>query len=271
MPTSAARHARALVTTVVWFTFAAAAFAAPPPLAPDAVPPGVWFLVGVDDGPNPWPGAAIQLGIADDGTTVFADAGCTRFMATATRDRTGVALEFASRSDFTCDGERAAANAIVLPVLEGSENVEVVAGRLHVRGAGPLLVYAPSDPPSDPGVPGAPPVVSSDRLDTTRFNPIIDASASHGAHWVRDPLQVAMLFASLPSTGRTAIAREDTHDGAASVVRLWFDEFADDTVDGRWLEVRLEQGDDGAWRVVAGRQASTCVSGDGALVAGRCP
>lgn len=267
----AARHAMVLAALLAASGFAAWVIAAPPPLAPDALPPGVWTLVGVGDGPDPWPGAAVQLGVADDGTTVLVDAGCTRSIATAARDRTGFALELATRSGFACDGDRAAADAVVLPVLEDLEHVEVIAGRLHVRGAGLVLVYEPDAPPVDAGVPGAPPVASSDRLDPTRFAPILDASAANGAPWVRDPVQVALLFASTPSTGRTAIVREDAPGGGATVVRLWFDALPGGTVRGRWFEVHLAHGDDGTWRIVAGRQASACAGADGSSVAGRCP
>ncbi len=224
-----ARHVAALL---VPFALATSAFAAPPPLAPDALPPGVWNLVGVGSGPNPWPDVAVQLGVADDGTTVFGDAGCTRFAATASRPPTGFVLEITTRSTLDCDDERVSADAVVLPVLEAHEHVEVIAGRLHVQGAGQRLVYAPAAPPSEPGVPGAPPVASSDRLDPSRFAPIVDASASNGAAWVRDPLQVALLFASTASTGRTSIVREDEAGGDATVVRLWFDGLHDDAVTG---------------------------------------
>ena len=88
---------------------------------------------------------------------------------------------------------------------------------------------------------------------------------------MRDPLQVALLFASQPSTGRTVVVRDDAPGGTATIVRLWFDGLSEDAVAGRWFEVDLAQGDDGAWRVVAGRQASACRSEEGALVAGRCP
>lgn len=72
-------------------------------------------------------------------------------------------------------------------------------------------------------MPGAPLVAPSDRLDPARFVPIVDTSASNGSLWVRDLLQVALLFASMPSTGRTAIVREDAPGGGATVVRPWFD------------------------------------------------
>ena len=248
-----------------------AALAAPPPLAPDALPPGVWNLVAVDGGPAPWSDAAVQIGVADDGTTLIGDAGCTRFMATASRTRAGFGLEFATRSDFACDGDRAAADAVVLPALERPEHVEVVAGRVVVEGAGVRLAYAPAAPPLPAGVPGAPPVASSDRLDPSRFAPILAASAANGALWVRDPLQVALLFASMPSTGRTTIVREDVPAGDATVVRLWFDDLPGDAVRGRWFELRLEPNAAGAWQVVAGRQASACAGGSDHLVAGRCP
>lgn len=271
MPIVTAHQAFARTALLVACSLAATAAAAPPPLAPDALPPGVWSLVGVGDGPNPWPGATVQLGVADDGTTVLVDAGCTRSLATAVRARTGVVLEFATRSGFSCDGDRASADAVVMSVLEDLEDAEVIAGRLHVRGGGLRLVYAPAAPPTDPGVGGAPPVASSDRLDPARFAPILDASAANGALWVRDPLQVALLFASQPSTGRTAVVREDAPGGAATVVRLWFAALSDDAVVGRWFEVDLAQGDEGAWRIVAGRRASVCQGVEGALVAGRCP
>lgn len=271
MPTIAARPVRVLAALLAASGFAAWTVAAPPPLAPDALPPGVWSLVGVGDGPNPWPGAVVQLGVADDGTTVLVDAGCTRSIAAAVRDRTGFTLELAARSGFACDGDRAAADAVVLPVLEDLERVEVIAGRLHVRGGGLRLVYAPDAPPVAAGVPGAPPVASSDRLDPARFAPILDASAANGALWVRDPVQVALLFASTPSTGRTAIVRDDAPGGGATTVRLWFDELPGGAVGGRWFELQLARGDDGAWRVVAGRQASACEGAGAALVAGRCP
>ena len=268
MPTAAHRYAVALLAALA---LATTALAAPPPLAPDALPPGVWNLVAVDGGPHPWSGAAVQIGVADDGTTLIGDAGCTRFMATASRTRAGFGLEIATRSDFACDGDRAAADAVVLPALERPEHVDVVGGRVVVEGAGVRLEYAPAAPPSDAGVPGAPPVASSDRLDPSRFAPILAASAANGALWVRDPLQVALLFASMPSTGRTAVVREDVPAGDATVVRLWFDDLPGDAIRGRWFELRLERTGAGAWQVVAGRHASTCAGGDDRLVAGRCP
>ena len=65
------------------------------------------------------------------------------------RERTGFALELATRSGFACDGDRAAADAVVLPVLEDLEHIEVIAGRLHVRGGGLRLVYVPDAPPTE--------------------------------------------------------------------------------------------------------------------------
>jgi heat shock protein HslJ len=266
MPKLVARPAMVLAVLMT-----ALSFAAPPPLASDVLPPGVWTLVAVDGAPSPWPAATVQIGVADDGTTLLVDAGCTRIMATASRTRAGLALEIATRSGFSCDGDRAAADAVVLPALERPERVEVVAGRLIVEGAGARLAYAPEAPPANAGLAGAPPVASSDRLDPSRFAPIVAASAANGALWVRDPLQVALLFASMPSSGRTAVVREDVPAGDATVVRLWFDGLPDDRLRGRWFEVRLARTDDGAWQVVAGRQASACAGGDDELVAGRCP
>lgn len=247
--------------------------AAAPPLAADVAPPGVWNLVRADDATDPWPRVDVQLGVADDGVTVLVDTGCERFMAVASRDRSGVALDRRSSSSLRCEGDRAAAEATVAPVLADLDTIEVLAGRLHVRGAGRVLVYALDALPAPSGVPGTPPVASSDRLDPSRFAAAVDASAANGAHWVRDPLQVALLFVDDASTARTTIVRDELPGDATTVVRFWFGGLRDDAVRARWFEVRLERGPDDAWRVAAARRAALCARGDAAdaLVAGRCP
>ncbi len=262
---------RVAVSTVVLAV--SVVLAAPPPLAADVAPPGVWNLVQVDGASDPWPDVDVQLGVADDGVTVLVDTGCERFMAVATRDRSGVSLDRTSSSRLACDGDHAAAEATVAPVLADLDAIEVLAGRLYVRGAGRVLVFAPDAPPSSSGVPGAPPVASSDRLDPSRFAAAVDASAANGAHWVRDPVQVAQLFVDDASTVRTTIVRDELPGGAATVVRFWFDGLRDDAVRARWFEVRLERGDDDAWRVASARRAALCARGDvtDVLVAGLCP
>jgi hypothetical protein len=151
--------------------------------------------------------------------------------------------------------------------------IDLVAGRLRVRGAGRTLVYEPAWEPEPAGVPGAPRVASSHRLDTTRFAAAVDASAANGARWVRDPVRVALLFVDEPSTVRTTIVREGRPGGAEAVVRVWLDGLGDDATRARWYELRLERAAGGAWYVGSARRAVACSRGarTDALVAGRCP
>jgi heat shock protein HslJ len=247
--------------------------AAPPPLLDDVAPPGVWTLAEVDGAAKPWPDTTVQLGVAGDGATILVDTGCERFMATAVRTRREVTLEHGPGSELSCQGDRAAAEATVAPVLADLEAFDVVAGRLHVQGAGRTLVYEPAWEPDSAGVPGAPRLASSDRLDPSRFEAAVQAASANGASWVRDPVQVALLFVDEPSTGRTAIVREDRPDGPETLVRVWLDGLGDDATRARWYEVRLDRVAHGAWHVASARRAGVCFRGErtGALVAGRCP
>jgi hypothetical protein len=261
--------------TTVWLAAFATAVvqAAPPPTMDDVAPPGVWTLAEVDGAATPWPGVTVQLGVAGDGVTILVDTGCERFIAVAARTRRQVALERGPGSDLSCQGDRAAAEATVAPVLADLDAIDVLAGRLRVRGAGRTLVYEPAWEPESAGVPGAPRLASSDRLDPSRFAAAVDASSANGASWVRDPVQVALLFVDEPSTARTAIVREDRPQGAETLVRVWLDGLGDDATRARWYEVRLERVADGAWRVASARRAGVCSRGErtDTLVAGRCP
>lgn len=247
--------------------------AAPPPLLADVAPPGVWTLEALDGARDPWPGATVQLGVADDGATVLVDTGCDRFIAVASIGGARPLLERQASSGLRCEGDRAAAEAVVAPVLADIEAIDVLAGRIVIRGAGHVLVFAPDSPPISAGIPGAPPVASSDRLDPTRFAAVVDASASNGAGWVHDPLWVALLFVDEASTRRTAIVRDEGPDAATTTVRLWFDGMRDDSIRARWYELRLRRDGDGGWRVAAGRTAVVCGRPGMAseAVAGRCP
>jgi hypothetical protein len=269
------RYERALVGTALGLAVAvvAAGHAAAPPLAADVAPPGVWTLASVDGAPAPWPGATVQLGIADDGVTVLVDTGCERFIAVASNVDAAPALEPGPSSAPACDGDRAAAEAAVAPVLTDVDAIDVVAGRLRIRGAGRVLVYAPEWEPAPAGIPGVPRLGSSDRLDPSRFAAALDASAANGAHWVRDPVQVALLFVDEASAARTTIVRDGPAEGAATTVRFWLDGRLDDAAPARWFEVRLERSGEGVWRIVSARRASLCSRGDvtDVLVAGLCP
>lgn len=249
------------------------AWAAAPPLAGDVAPPGVWTLVAVDSGGVPWPEVPVQVGVADDGVTLLVDTGCERFMAIASRPSDGGTLDRRSASDRSCEGDRALAESVVRPVFVELEGIEVVAGRVVVRGAGRVLVFAPEASPEAAGIAGTPSVASSDRLDSTRFARAVDAAATNGARWVQDPVLVALLFVDEPSTGRTTIVRQDLSTDASTVVRFWFDGLRDDSVQARWYEVRLALDAGGTWRIEAARRAVRCARGSvtEVLVAGLCP
>jgi heat shock protein HslJ len=262
--------------SVLAFLFAASVaattLAAPPLLDTGPLPPGAWRLVGLDAEPNPWPRVEVTLVVSDDGTTVSGSNGCNGFQGEVAGTADALELGPLAQTLRACAGDEATAEAIVSRVLGTARSAGLVAGRLYVRGAGRMLVYAPADEPEDAGMPGAPPVASSQALDPTRFVPIIDASAASRAAWVRDPLQVALLFVATESTERSTVVRHDTRDGATTV-RLWFDGLRDDSVRALWFEVDLERGADGAWRIVAARQAYHCARGDvtDELVGGLCP
>lgn len=250
----------------------ATALAAPPLLDTGPLPPGAWRLVGLDADPIPWPRLEVTLVVSDDGATVSGSNGCNAFQGEVAGTPDALELGPLAQTLRACAGEEATAEAIVARVLGGATRADLVAGRLYLRGAGRLLVYAPAGDPEDPGVQGAPPVASSQALDPARFAPIVDASAASRAAWVRDPLQVALVFVATESTGRSTVVRQDARDGATTV-RLWFDGLMDDSVRALWFEVDLERGPDGAWRIVSGRQANQCARGDvtDELVAGLCP
>jgi heat shock protein HslJ len=263
-------------STLLALALAASALAAPPLLAPGPLPAGAWRLVGLDAGPTPWPHVAITLEVGDDGRTVFGSLGCNTFGGEASGTAEALDLGPLAQTLRACAGDEGTAEAIVARVLDAATRADLIAGRLVVRGAGRALVYAPATVPEDAGVPGAPPLASFDRLDPTRFAAAVDASAANRAAWVRDPLQVALLFVDTPSSGRTTVVREDVgggEDPGATVVRMWFDGQLDDALRARWFEVALTRGADGAWRIDAARQAAWCARGDGSdeLVAGTCP
>ncbi|MDF1523062.1 MAG: META domain-containing protein [Trueperaceae bacterium] len=263
-------------STLLALALGAAALAAPPLLAPGPLPVGAWRLVGLDEGPTPWPHLAVTLEVGEDGRTVFGSLGCNTFRGEATGNADALDLGPLAQTLRACAGDEGTAEAIVARVLDAATRADLIAGRLVVRGAGRALIYAPMAAPEDAGVPGAPPLASFDRLDPSRFAAAVDASAANRAAWVRDPLQVALLFIDTPSSGRTTVVREDVGDGEdpdATVVRMWFDGLLDDAVLARWFEVALARGADGAWRVDAARQATWCARGDvtDALVAGVCP
>ena len=250
----------------------ATALAAPPLLDTGPLPPGAWRLVGLDADPNPWPRLEVTLVVHDDSATVSGSNGCNTFQGEVGGTADALELGPLAQTLRACAGDEATAEAIVTRVLDGATRADLIAGRLYLRGAGRMLVYAPAGDPEDPGVQGAPPVASTQALDPARFAPILEASAASRAAWVRDPLQVALLFVATESSGRSTVVREDAAEGSTTV-RLWFDELADDAVRALWFEVDLERGPDGAWRIASGRQASVCARGDvtDVLVAGLCP
>ncbi len=250
----------------------ATALAAPPLLDTGPLPAGAWHLVGLDADPNPWPRVEVTLVVSEDGTTVSGSNGCNTFQGEIGGTADALELGPLATTRRFCEGDEATAEAIVARVLGATTRADLVAGRLYVRGAGRMLVYAPAGDPEDPGVQGAPPVASSQALDPARFAPIVDASAASRAAWVRDPLQVALLFVATESTGSSTVVRQDAADGVTTV-RMWFDRLLDDSLRGLWFEVDLERGTDGAWRIVSGRQATWCARGDvtDVLVGGLCP
>lgn len=248
------------------------ALAAPPLLDTGPLPPGDWRLVGLDADPNPWPRVEVTLVVSEDGATVSGSNGCNTFQGEIAGTPDALALGPLAQTLRACAGDEATAEAIVTRVLNAASRADLIAGRLYVRGSGRMLVYAPAGDPEDPGVAGAPPLASSQALDPARFAPIVEASAASRAAWVRDPLQVALLFVATESTGRSTVVRQDAADGATTV-RLWFDGLQDDAVRALWFEVDLERGEDGAWRIASGRQATWCARGDvtEVLVGGLCP
>jgi heat shock protein HslJ len=250
----------------------ASALAAPPLLDTGPLPPGAWLLVGLDADPNPWPRIDITLVVGEDGATVSGSNGCNLFQGEVAGTAEALELGPLATTRRFCDGDEGTAEAIVARVLNAATRADLIAGRLYVRGSGRMLVYAPAGDPQDPGVAGAPPLASSQALDPARFAPIVEASAASRAAWVRDPLQVAVLFVATESTGRSTVVRQDDADGATTV-RLWFDGLQDDSVRALWFEVDLERGADAAWRITSGRQATWCARGDvtDVLVGGLCP
>lgn len=250
----------------------AAAHAAPPLLATGPLPPGAWTLVGLDADANPWPRVDVTLEVADDGRTISGSTGCNGFFGEVAGSADALEVGPLAQTLRACAGDEGTAEAIVARVLGNATRADLVAGRLYVRGSGRMLVYAPTGDPVDADVPGAPALASSDRLDPARFAPIVEASAANRAAWVRDPLQVALLFVDTPSSGRSAVVRADTAPDATTV-RVWFDGLEDDSVRALWFAIDLERGADGAWRVVSGQRASWCARGDvtDVLVAGVCP
>jgi heat shock protein HslJ len=251
---------------------ATTALAAPPLLDVGPLPPGAWRLVGIEAEPNPWPRVDVTFVVADDGATVSGSNGCNTFQGEVAGTTEALELGPLAQTLRACAGDEATAEAIVTRVLNAASRADLIAGRLYVRGSGRMLVYAPAGDPEDPGVAGAPPLASSQALDPARFAPIVEASAASRAAWVRDPLQVALLFVATESTGRSTVVRQDAADGATTV-RLWFDGLQDDAVRALWFEVDLERGEDGAWRIASGRQATWCARGDvtEVLVGGLCP
>ena len=265
-------HRRAALAVLVAASLSATALAAPPLLDTGPLPPGAWRLIGLDADPNPWPRVEVTFVVSDDGATVSGSNGCNTFQGEVAGTADALELGPLATTLRACAGDEATAEAIVARVLGAATRADLVAGRLYLRGAGRMLVYAPAGEPEDPGVAGAPPVGSSQALDPSRFAAIVDASAASRAAWVRDPLQVALLFVATESTGSSTVVRQDAADGVTTV-RLWFDRLLDDSLRGLWFEIDLERGSDGAWRIASGRQATWCARGDvtDVLVGGLCP
>ena len=253
-------------------SLAATALAAPPLLDTGPLPPGAWSLIGLDADPNPWPRVEVTFVVSEDGRTVSGSNGCNTFEGEVAGTAAALELGPLAQTLRACAGDEANAEAIVTRVLGAATRADLIAGRLYLRGAGRMLVYGPAGEPEDPGVTDAPPVASSQALDPARFAPIIEASAASRATWVRDPLQVALLFVATESSARSTVVRQDVAEGATTV-RLWFDGLQDDSVRALWFEVDLERGPDGAWRIASGRQATWCARGDvtDVLVGGLCP
>jgi heat shock protein HslJ len=267
--------ARALAHLVLLLGLAVGplALAAAPLLDIGPLPRGEWRLIGVDDDANPWPRVEVTLEVDEDGRGFAGSTGCNRFSGEAGGTADDLDLGVLALTRRACMGDEANAEAIVSRVLGAAERADLISGRLLVRGASRTLAYAPVSAPIDPGISGAPPVTSSDPLDPTRFATALEASAANRAAWVRDPLQVALLFVDEPSSGSTTVVREDAPGGEAARVVIWFDEQPDDSVRATWFEVRLERGDDAAWRIDSGERASWCRRGEvtDELVGGLCP
>ena len=236
-------HRRAALAVLVAASLSATALAAPPLLDTGPLPPGAWRLIGLDADPNPWPRVEVTFVVSDDGATVSGSNGCNTFQGEVAGTADALELGPLATTLRASAGDEATAEAI-----------------------------APAGEPEDPGVAGAPPVGSSQALDPSRFAAIVDASAASRAAWVRDPLQVALLFVATESTGSSTVVRQDAADGVTTV-RLWFDRLLDDSLRGLWFEIDLERGSDGAWRIASGRQATWCARGDvtDVLVGGLCP
>lgn len=249
------------------------ALAAAPLLDTGPLPRGEWRLIGVDDDVDPWPRVEVTLEVDEDGRGFAGSTGCNRFSGEAGGTADDLDLGVLALTRRACMGDEANAEAIVSRVLGAAERADLIAGRLLVRGASRTLAYAPVSPPVDPGISGAPPVTSSDPLDPTRFAATLEASAANRAAWVRDPLQVALLFVDEPSSGSTTVVREDTASGEASRVVVWFDDQPDDSVRATWFEVRLDRGADDVWRIASGERAFWCRRGEvtDELVGGLCP
>ncbi len=237
------------------------------------LPRGEWRLIGVDDDSDPWPRVDVTLEVDADGRGFAGSTGCNRFTGEAGGTSADLDLGVLALTRRACMGDEANAEAIVSRVLGAAERADLIAGRLLIRGASRTLAYASVSAPVDPGIAGAPPVTSSDGLDPTRFATALEASAANRAAWVRDPLQIALLFIDEPSSGATTVVREDAPGGEATRVVIWFDERPDDAVRATWFEVRLQRGDDGAWRISSGERASWCRRGEvtDELVGGLCP
>lgn len=268
-----AARALAHLTLLGCITLGPLALAAAPLLDTGPLPRGDWRLIGVDDDVDPWPRVEVTLEIDEDGRGFAGSTGCNRFTGEAGGTAGNLDLGVLALTRRACMGDEANAEAIVSRVLGAAERADLISGRLLVRGASRTLAYAPVSTPVDPGISGAPPVTSSEPLDPTRFAVALEASAANRAAWVRDPLQVALLFVDEPSSGTTTVVREDAAGGEATRVVVWFDDQSDDSVRATWFEVRLARGDDGAWRIASGERAFWCRRGEvtDELVGGLCP
>jgi heat shock protein HslJ len=274
-PKPAARRLGVMAAIAAGITCGAIALATPPLLARGPLPPGIWRLATLDAEPNPWTRVPVTLTIADDGRTVGGSTGCNAFAATAEGTADELGLEALTLTLRSCSDEANSVEATVARVLAAASGADVAAGHLRIHGAGHTLVFRPVGSRFGAGVPGAPPVASTDRLDTTRFRGAVDAAAAKGAPWVRDPVAVALVYLGETSRRDQVVARRDAHDGdeAGASIVVWLADVEDDAVRARWFEVRLERGDDLAWRVTAGERASWCARGEVTqeLVAGLCP
>jgi hypothetical protein len=138
-------------------------------------------------------------------------------------------------------------------------------GSILMLGLGLVAIaasYARSIPPARSSTPRVE-SYAIERADS--LNERIAAATRAGERWTHDPVRVALeVSGESPEFARSLDLRYEGNAGErpdSAVVTLVADGYADDSVRGTWVRLRLARQGDDAWRVVEVQRAWRCWRG----------